>query len=116
MITILFSSSICLSGELDEEDRAALKAFNGIKKLVIVDFESASDKVKKDFTRKLEKLLSKMELVMEAKDGGETMSIYGTDDGDSIRDCILYSSDGALIIAKGRINLDNIGELMEMAE
>lgn len=112
----LIKGAAVLSGELDEEDRAALKVFNGIKRLVIVDFESADAKAKKEFTRKAEKLLSKMELVIEAKDGGETMSIYGIEDGGFIRDCVLYSSDGALLITKGRISLDHVGELMEMSE
>ena len=52
----------------------------------------------------------------ESKDKEETFRIYGIDDGKDIRDCILYSSDGSLIVTKGRFSLDAIGKLMEMAE
>lgn len=104
------------SGELDEEDRAVLAQFNGIRRITIVDFEGASAQVKSAFTGKLEKVLDKMELIMEAKDGGETMRIYGIDKGDKIRDCILYCNDGTLICTHGALDMDKLGELMQMAE
>lgn len=112
----LLKGAVALSGDLDEEDRAALKAFSGIKRLIIMDFEEASAQNKADFNRKVEKILDGMELILEARDSGESLRIYGMEDGEDIRDCILYSSDGALIITQGRIGLAHLGELMEMAE
>lgn len=112
----LIKSAAELSGDLDEEDRVAFKAFSGIRKLVIVNFEDAPAGPKAQFTAKLEKMFDGMELVMEMKDSGETVRIYGTDNGTSIEDCILYDADGSLIYAAGSIDLEHIGELMEMEQ
>lgn len=110
----LMRTAVSLDKDLDREDREALNAFKGIKKLTIVDFEDASPAQKARFCAKIENVLEDMELVMEAKDGEETLRIYGIEDGSRIRDCILYSSDGALLFAAGSIDMDRIGELMEL--
>jgi arginyl-tRNA synthetase len=105
-----------LGGDLDEEDRAVLNSFNGLKKVMIVDFDNAEETVKEQFTSQLHTILDKMELILEAKDGGSVMRIYGVDEGDRIRDCVLYSGDGALIYTRGSIATDKLGDLMEMAQ
>lgn len=103
-----------LDSDMDEEDRAALKAFSRVNRLVVVDFEDASEADKTSFRCKVEKVLDKMELIMEAKDSGETIRIYGIQDDTNLKDVILYSSDGTLLSVSGSIDLEHIGELMEM--
>lgn len=103
-----------LDSDMDEEDRAALDAFSGIQRLVIVDFEEASEADKTSFRRKVEKVLDKMELIMETKDSGETIRIYGIEEDNNLKDVILYGSDGTLLSVFGSIGLEHIGELMEM--
>ena len=103
-----------LDSDMDEEDRAALNAFSRVNRLVVVDFEGASEADKTSFRRKVEKVLDKMELIMEAKDSGETIRIYGIQDDTNLKDVILYSSDGTLLSVSGSIDLEHIGELMEM--
>ena len=103
-----------LDSDMDEEDRAALNAFSRVNRLVVVDFEDASEADKTSFRHKVEKVLDKMELIMEAKDSGETIRIYGIQDDNNLKDVILYSSDGTLLSVSGSINLEHIGELMEM--
>lgn len=103
-----------LDSDMDEEDRAALNAFSRVNRLVVVDFEDASEADKTSFRRKVEKVLDKMELIMEAKDSGETIRIYGIQDDTNLKDVILYSSDGTLLSVSGSIDLEHIGELMEM--
>ena len=102
--------------DLDKEERAALKVFKGLNKLIVIDFEEIPQARKATFATKVEKILDGMDLILESKDKEETFRIYGIDDGKDIRDCILYSSDGSLIVTKGRFSLDAIGKLMEMAE
>ena len=109
-----FRAAAFLDSDLDEEDRAALDAFSGIKRLVIVDFEEASEADKTSFRRKVEKVLDKMELIMETKDSGETIRIYGIEEDNNLKDVILYGSDGTLLSVSGSIGLEHIGELMEM--
>ena len=53
-----------------------------------------------------------MELVMEMHDSEETVRIYGVEDGPLIKDCIIFSSDGALICIDGGIDMDHIGTLI----
>ena len=112
----LFGGIAAASGDLDKEERAALKVFKGLNKLIVIDFEESPQARKAAFATKVEKILDGMDLILESKDKEETFRIYGIDDGKDIRDCILYSSDGALIVTKGRFSLDAIGKLMEMAE
>ena len=97
------------SSDLDKEALTLLSSVKGLNGITIVDFEDA--RCKKDFTRKIEKALEGAELFLEAKDGSETLRIYGTDNGKYLSDCILYSSDGALIYARGKVDIDKIMEL-----
>ena len=112
----LFGGIAAASGDLDKEERAALKVFKGLNKLIVIDFEEIPQARKATFATKVEKILGGMDLILESKDKEETFRIYGIDDGKDIRDCVLYSSDGSLIVTKGRFSLDAIGKLMEMAE
>ena len=112
----LIRGAVRISGDLDAEDRAALRVFSDIKKLVIVDFEDADPLVRAQFTRKLEKVLNKMELVIEVKDDGETFQVFGKESGNRIKDCVLYCSDGALIYTVGSIDIDKVGRLIEVSQ
>ena len=105
----LLKIAATFSSDMDKEALTLLSSVKGLKGITIVDFEDA--RYKEDFARKLEKALEGTELFMEAKDGSETMRIYGTDDGKYLSDCILYSSDGALIFARGKVDIDRIMEL-----
>lgn len=106
----LMKGIIRFSDEVDDEDLAVLRSFNSIRRVTIVDFEEADETARSRFTRKVEKLLARMELILEAKDDGDRLSIYGIDDGDKVRDCVLYSPDGMLICVKGAVNLEQLLE------
>lgn len=113
--TTLLKGVISLSAsEMDAEDKAALKVFTDIKRVVIVDFEDVQPSVKEHFSRKVEKILDDMELILEASEDGDRVRIYGVEDGSRVKDCILYSSDGALIITEGGIDFDKVARLMEL--
>ena len=113
--TTLLKGVISLSAsEMDAEDKAALKVFTDIKRVVIVDFEDVQPSVKAHFSRKVEKILDDMELILEASEDGDRVRIYGVEDGSRVKDCILYSSDGALIITEGGIDFDKVARLMEL--
>lgn len=112
----LIRFAVSLSGDLDDEDRAVLSSFSGIKHVTMVDYEGAEASVKEKFAKELTAVLDGMELILEAKDGGTATRIYGIDDGNTIRDCVIYSGDGALIYTKGSIDMDRLGELMELAK
>jgi hypothetical protein len=100
----------------DPEDRAAMDLFNGLKRLTVVDFSEAAPEKREKFLRKALRILEKEEILMEVKDAGEKLSIYGTSsrDGSRYQDIILLADD-ALISIKGSIRADQVGELMKQA-
>jgi len=107
----LMKGIILSDKDLDAEDRAALGAFEKIRRLTILDFEDAQADVKARFISKLQRLLNGMELILETKDSDSRLSIYGVDDGQTVRDCILFDPDGTLIVVKGKIGIDKLMEL-----
>ena len=112
----MLKGAALLDKDLDSEERAALDAFNGIRNLMVVDFEDAPQADKDQFCHKVEKALKKMELIMEAKDSGETLRIYGLNEGNKLKDIILYRSDGALVSMTGTIGLEHVGKLIDTAK
>ena len=99
------------------EDREALKLFNGLKRLTIVDFSEAPAEKREKFLRKANRILESGEMLMEAKDEGETVRIYGTSsaDGSLLEDIALIAGD-ALIFIRGTIRMDQVNELMKQAD
>ena len=99
------------------EDREALRLFNGLKRLTIVDFSEAAPEVKDKFLRKVNRILRSGEKLLEAKDGGETVRIYGTssDDGNLLEDVALLAGE-ALIFVRGSIRADQVAALMKQAD
>ena len=98
----------------DPEDRAAMDLFRSLKRLTVVDFSEATPEKREKFLRKALRILEKEEILMEVKDAGEKLSIYGTSsrDGSRYQDIILLADD-ALISIKGSIRADQVGELMK---
>ena len=100
-----------------QEDREALKLFSGIKRLTVVDFSDAAPEARDKFLRKANKILKGGEMLMEAKDEGETVRIYGTSSsgGDLLEDIAILAED-ALIFVRGTVRMDQVGELMKQAD
>ena len=99
------------------EDREALNLFNGLKRLTVVDFSDAAPEIKDKFLRKVSRILQSSEMLLEAKDGDETVRIYGTssDDGNLLEDIALVAGD-ALIFVRGAIRGDQVAALIAQAE
>ena len=98
----------------DEEDRQALKLLDNINKVVVVEYEEASDADRKAFDSSLGHIL---ENVLEVKEDGENLNIYGTsaDDGGSIDDLMIYvQEDCTLICILGSVSMEDIASLVEM--
>ena len=99
------------------EDREALKVFNGLKRLTIADFSEAAPDDKAEFLRKAKRILNRQEMLLEAKEDGETVRIYGSssDDGTLLEDIALLAGD-ALIFIRGTIRTEQIEALMKQAD
>ncbi len=101
----------------NEDDRKALQVFKDIKRLTVLDFSDADAARKEKFLRKAKRILADEEMLMEAKDDGETVRIYGLSNavGDILEDVIILAGD-ALISVHGKIRADLVGELINQAE
>ena len=101
----------------NEDDKMAMDVLRGIKRLTILDFSDAADNLKERFFRKAKRILSEDNLLLEARDGGDAVRIYGmsSDDGNLLEDVVILAED-ALITVKGKIRMDQIGELIKTAE
>ena len=100
----------------DPEDRAAMDLFRSLKRLTVVDFSEAAPEKREKFLRKLDRILAGEEVLMEAKDGGEKVAIYGLTSKDGSRiDDIIIRADDALISVRGSIRTDQIEALMKQA-
>ena len=100
----------------NDDDRKALQVFKDIKRLTVLDFSDADAAHKEKFLRKAKRILADEEMLMEAKDGGETVRIYGLSNvGDILEDVIILAGD-ALISVHGKIRADLVGELINQAE
>jgi hypothetical protein len=100
----------------DPEDRAALDLFRRLKRLTVVDFSEATPEKREEFLRRLDRILAGEEILMEAKDGGEKVAIYGLTSKDGSRiDDIIIRADDALISVRGSIRTDQIEALMKQA-
>ena len=101
----------------NDDDRKALQVFKDIKRLTILDFSDAEASRKEKFLRKAKRVLADEEMLMEAKDDGETVRIYGLSNaaGNILEDIIILAGD-ALISVRGKIRADLIGELVNQAE
>lgn len=101
----------------NEEDKAAIALLKGIDKIVVVDYEEASEAKRNNFNHKLNSFLDKAEKLIEINDEEDTLNIYGTsvNGGESIGDIMIFiPEDCALICILGSISTDKIADLIEM--
>lgn len=99
----------------DAEEKALLDALSGVTRLTVLDYEDAPERVKTEFARKVNRILSDDQLLMEAADGGDKVRIYGilSEDGNTIRDVILHEEgDGNLVCFSGKIRADKLETLI----
>lgn len=99
------------------EDREALDILDGIHKFVVVEYEEASAEKKKAFSKELSALLKDAEKMIEVKDGGDSVDIYGTlsKDGEKITDVIIHiPEDCTFVCFFGSIRTEDLGDVVKM--
>ncbi len=101
-----------------EEEKAAVNMIKGIGKIYVVEYEDAAQGMKDSFNQKVSRVLDGAEKILEVKDDGETVNIYGTsaDDGETISDLMIYvPEECALVCLFGTISSKNIADLIEVS-
>lgn len=99
----------------DKDAQMAMSLMKNLKKISIVDYSSCSKDVKDRFSSKVSRLLKEDNLLMEAKDGSETMRIYATQDDKSntLKDLVLFCpEENALICLFGSVSMEALAKVM----
>ncbi|MBQ6310708.1 MAG: DUF4252 domain-containing protein [Bacteroidales bacterium] len=111
--TALIKGIASIADGNDKDTREALTALKGLKGLTLFSYEDAGPEIKQKINGKLEKMLKGVDLLMEAKDEGETMRIYGnySEKTGKVSDVALFSpTEGTFIFLVGSFNLDDISK------
>ena len=105
-----------LAHEADRDTRAVLSMIRNVRKVTIMDYSDSSLETKRHLASRLSKALKNNELLLQAKDGGESLEIYGTtsDDGETVDNLVLNApGSGALVCIKGTIRTKDIARIIE---
>lgn len=109
---------IIASAEADAEEKVSLDILRDINKIVVVSYDEAEESQCKAFNTRMTKVLDGAEKILEVKDEGETVNIYGTsvNGGESIDDLLIFiPEDCTLVCILGSISADRIADLIEMS-
>ena len=99
----------------DSED---LDILDGIRKFVVVEYYDAAADIKDAFNEDVAELLKDASKIMEVKDEGDKVEIYGTlsGDGERISDVVIYiPEESSFLCFFGNIRTKDIGAMMQMA-
>ncbi len=98
----------------DPDARKFASMIKGVHKCYVFDFGDCSAEDQARIVKKLDRTLSRHEMLMEAGDSGEKMIIYGMMDGktDGVKDIVMYApSDCSLICLFGTLSAEAISKL-----
>lgn len=105
---------ISIAGADDPDIKEFRKVSRWVNGMSILEYEDCPASVREEITSKINRLLKGAELLMEASDDGERLSIYGNYDEKKnvVKDVILYSPDDcSLICFFGKIPMESVQEL-----
>lgn len=98
----------------EPELRDVLPLIRGIRGFYLLDYSDCRECDRKRISRKLNRLLSKADLLMEVSDDEGALRIFGTDTGTKIKDVVIYTpSDCTVICCFGSIDPDALASLMD---
>lgn len=98
-----------------QEDREFFEIIDHLDRVVVVEYYGASQSDRDSFQRKASGILKDAEKIIEVKEEGETLNVYGTTGrkGDRIEDIVIFiPEDCAMICLFGSISTDKIAELV----
>lgn len=106
-----------MAAKASAESREVLEIMDHLDRVVVVEYEGADQGVRSSFERKVSAILDDAEKIIEVKDGGDSLNVYGTmsKKGDRIEDIVIFiPEDCAMICLFGSISTDKIAELVKV--
>lgn len=98
----------------DPEALQVLRLIKDVRGLYVFSYEDCSNSTKAKVNSRLEKMFDGSEMLLEAKDGSESVKIYGVTDakGETVRDLVLHTpSECAVIFILGEISTEALAKL-----
>jgi hypothetical protein len=103
------------AGISDPDTRQALQLIQGLKGLTVLEYEDAPSDIRYRLDHRIERALQKSELLMEAKEDGTHMRMFGVvdDAAGTVRDFVIYVPDSSsLICLFGSMSLEALKAAM----
>ena len=113
--TSLIKGVMRFADDGDKDMKQALSMMKGLKGISILSYEDADKALKQKISSKLSNILKEAELLMEAKDEGDVMKIYGTlnEKTGKVSDVALFApSDGTFIYLSGSFSMDDLAKVI----
>lgn len=101
-----------IAADKSEEGRV----IKSIKSVKVLDLEDCSKDVREEFAQKARNLnQEKMELLMQVKDDGENVGIWGKTKKNTVRQLLIITDD-KMVQIKGKFDLDKIANMLNSAQ
>lgn len=100
-----------------EEDKNALDILDGISKFIVVEYYNSSPAKKEAFTKEISAVLDSVEKIIEIKENGSCVDIYGSlsKNGKTINDLVIHTSGECSIICFfGSVRMDDLVKITRM--
>lgn len=108
---------VAVSGDGDDEEvRRVAGLMSGIHRMIIVDYEDCSQTVRDRFNKSIAEAIGDSPVMMEVKDDGETMRIYGVlvNDGEDVEDVIIFAPEsGSMMCFFGTVAVRDVAALID---
>lgn len=115
LATGALKATIRMAGAGDPDVREMLKLIGGIKRIAVLEYGDCEPAIQARITRKLDRMLSEEDLLMETKDGYDRMHIYGVvdDRNGTVNDFVLHTpSSSSLICIFGSIPIEKLAKIV----
>lgn len=113
--TAAIKALIRATASKDPEAREALDLVRGVRKLTVLQYDDCAPEVREQLGRRLSRALEGSDLLMEARDNGSSMRIYGVVDdvtGDVSNFVLHAPGECALIFIAGKVSADTLGKML----
>ena len=114
--TSLLKGAAKLADDGDGDTRQALTAMKGLTGISILSYEEAEKPLQQKISSRLQSILADAELLMEAKDEGETVKIYGSvnEKTGKLSDVAFFApSDCAFIFLSGSFDIEDLTKVLD---
>ena len=109
----LLKVSAEFSDEIEDVSQAILDGLDNLEKLTIVEIEEdISSLTLARFNEEVSAILDKMPILMDLSED-ENVILYGTMEGDQVRDGVMFSEGYGMFVTRGTISMDTIKTFFE---